>query len=361
MAKTGPQKYPGANTSAWYQGRYPGDSMESNVGVIHTTEGTTLPTYGGGASAPNFTAVPDIPNKRLKWYQHFDFDVSSRALVNKAGGVETNTLNAVQVELVGTCDPARRTSWNGLRAGTGYLFWPDAPDWALRELAKFVAWAYAAHGVKLRSAVTFKAYPGSYGATATRLTPAAWTQYYGWCGHQHVPENDHGDPGDLDVPRVLEYARSIVSPPTTPAPAPSTGARMLYTSVARTAADLTVASGASAQIYFDTEYVDEPGDHGTGGKTVLAGPNTYSGTLSLGFDAPLLAGVSVRMVRQKSGSPDSGEPETDLAAGPVKHSVPVTGHVASGWSLVAEVTNESGYPVTLEWAGLRLHSQASTF
>ena len=213
MAKTGPQRYPGASTAYWYQDDYGGTAMESNVGVIHTTEGTSLPSYGGGASAPNFTALPDIPNRRLRWYQHFDFDVSSRALMNRAGGVQTNTANAVQVELVGTCDPKHRTSWNGKQAGRDYLYWPDAPDWALAELGRFVRWAHDAHGVRLASTVTWKAHPSSYGANGVRLTGAQWNAYYGWLGHQHVPENDHGDPGDLDFARVLAHARGTDDAP----------------------------------------------------------------------------------------------------------------------------------------------------
>ncbi|MBQ1166320.1 hypothetical protein KBZ21_50880, partial [Streptomyces sp. A73] len=60
MAKTGPQKYPGASTAYWYQTRYGGNSMETNVIVWHSTEGTSLPSYGGGGSAPNLTAKPDF-------------------------------------------------------------------------------------------------------------------------------------------------------------------------------------------------------------------------------------------------------------------------------------------------------------
>lgn len=218
MAKTGPQKYPGASTAYWWQQTWGGSAMESNVGVIHTTEGRTVPNYGGGASAPNFTALPDIPNKRLRWYQHFDFDVSSRALVNKAGGVDTNTANAVQIELVGTCDERKAETWDGKRAGVDYIFWPEAPDWALAELARFVKWAHDEHGIQLRSTVTWKPYNkgqvgGSYGANGVRLTGAQWNAYYGWLGHQHVPENDHGDPGDLDFARVLAHATGIQPAP----------------------------------------------------------------------------------------------------------------------------------------------------
>ncbi|WP_372344760.1 hypothetical protein [Streptomyces sp. KL116D] len=213
MAKTGPQKYPGASTTAWYGTRYPGSAMETNVIVWHSTEGTGLPTYSGGAEAPNFTAAPDFANKRIKWFQHFDFDVSARALVNKAGGVETNTLNACQVEIVGTCDPATHAKWK--KAGYSHLYTPELPDWAIRDLAAFAKWANASHGVPLTSGVTFKAYPSSYGNSSVRMGNASWNNFKGHCGHQHVPENDHGDPGALPMAAILAAAKGGT---TTPAP-----------------------------------------------------------------------------------------------------------------------------------------------
>lgn len=211
MTKTGPQKYPGASLTYWWQNAFPGNPMESNVGVLHTTEGRTVPDYRSGRDAPNFTALPDIPNKRLRWFQHFDFDTSSRALMNLSGGVETNTANTVQVELIGTCDERNAVTWDGKRAGVDYIFWPDAPDWLLAELAQFVRWAHDQHGIRLESTVTWKPYKkgqvgGSYGANGVRLSGSQWGAYYGWLGHQHVPENDHGDPGNLNFARVLAHA-----------------------------------------------------------------------------------------------------------------------------------------------------------
>ncbi|MFF0588388.1 hypothetical protein ACFYWD_20725 [Streptomyces sp. NPDC003781] len=210
MAKTGPQRYPGASTAYWHQSRYGGTAMESNVIVWHTTEGTSLPSYGGGASAPNFTAKPDFTAKRLVWYQHFDFDVSSRALVNKSGGVETNTLNVCQVEIVGTCDPATHKKWGS----TPHLYTPELPDWAVRDLAAFAKWAHDHHGVPLTSGVTFKAYPSSYGASSVRMSASKWSSYRGHCGHQHVPENDHGDPGLLPMAAILARAAGKTTTPT---------------------------------------------------------------------------------------------------------------------------------------------------
>lgn len=207
MSRTGPQRYPGASTAYWYGNRYTGAAMEVNVAVWHTTEGTSVPTYGGGAAAPTLTANPDFAAKRLRWCQHFDIDQSARALVDRAGGITTNRNNAVQIELVGTCDPATHKKW--LAAGQQHIFWPEAPDWALREVAKFVRWLYDQHKVPMRSTVTWRAYPGSYGTGASqRLSSSAFNQYTGHLGHQHVPEgNDHGDPGDIDMAKILAYAK----------------------------------------------------------------------------------------------------------------------------------------------------------
>ncbi|WP_241827001.1 hypothetical protein [Streptomyces graminilatus] len=201
--KTGPQRYPGASLAAWYQDTFGGDAMEVNVVVLHTTEGRALPDYGGGGSAPNLTAVPDLAAKKLRWFQHFDIETSSRALVNKPGGVATNTLNVCQVELVGTCDPVTHREW-----GTKpHIFWPEAPDWALAELVVFLRWMNAQHGVPLAGPKAWPAYPSSYGATDSRFTFAEWNAFAGVCGHMHVPENDHGDPGALDFNRLLALAK----------------------------------------------------------------------------------------------------------------------------------------------------------
>lgn len=207
MTRTGPQRYPGADQTSRYQDAYPGDAMEVNVVVLHTTEGRTLPDYGGGSDAPNLTAVPDFGAQKLRWFQHFDIDVSSRALVNLAGGVETNTLNVCQVELVGTCDPATHTRWGA----APHIYWPQAPDWALAEVAKFLAWMHDQHGVPLSGPASWPAYPASYGATAARMTGTAWTAFAGVCGHLHVPENLHGDPGAINFARLITLAKNATT------------------------------------------------------------------------------------------------------------------------------------------------------
>lgn len=193
----------------WFQDNYPGSAMTPNAGVLHTTEGADWPSYAGGATAPNYTAKPNFGRKRLDWRVHFPDERSSRALRNEAGGVETNTLNVVQVELVGTCDPRTHADWT--RKGIQHIYWPEAPDWALRDLAAFIVDMNERHGVKVQFASKFLAYPSSYGSSGgQRFTFAQWRNFYGWCGHQHVPENLHGDPGALDVAKLERFCNELL-------------------------------------------------------------------------------------------------------------------------------------------------------
>ncbi|NED75418.1 hypothetical protein G3I51_24450 [Streptomyces sp. SID9944] len=220
---TGPQKYPGASTAHWWQTKWGGDLMEVNTAVLHTTEGIGVTDYDGGSMAPNLTAVANFTKKRLDWFQHFDIDRSSRALQNLAGGVQTNTLNVVQVEFDGTCDYSKRERWGTRVAGRDYIYWGAPPDWALRDMAEFLRWLNANHGVPLIGPSTWLAYgpdsrrpgvvPASYGASPARMSFSQWEDFRGICGHQHVPENSHGDPGSLPFAQVIALAKGTTSTP----------------------------------------------------------------------------------------------------------------------------------------------------
>lgn len=210
--------YPPANrATAWYQDDYPGATMKVTRVVIHTTEGRTLPGYQGGATAPTYTAVPDFANQRLKWYAHFPDEKSSRALKNLAGGVETNTHGALQVELVGTCDPAAHKAWGK----APHIYWATPPAWAIRDLADFAAWVSKTHGVPLTSpGATWTAYPESYGAGGQRFSGTRWNTFSGFCGHQHVPENTHGDPGAFPWGLVQTRAKALLASKVPPGATP---------------------------------------------------------------------------------------------------------------------------------------------
>lgn len=219
------QTYPGVNTTTqWFAKRFRGSAMDANCGCLHTTESINWPGYGGGATAPNMTSRPDFSKKRLIHRQHFPVDMSSRALRNLAGGVETNTLNVFQWELIGSCDPKHRKTWKSgsttYKAGVHYIYWPEAPDWALRELAKVLLWLEREHKIPAKTPIKgrWTPYPKSYGPGGQRFSNSRWRGMYGWCGHQHVPENTHGDPGALDFPRVLAWVRSLKTRPVAPTP-----------------------------------------------------------------------------------------------------------------------------------------------
>lgn len=223
MAGSGPQMYPGANLSMWYADKYPGAVQEVNTVVLHTTEGMTPYDYGAGAEAPNVTIRPNIASQTVTVYQHFRIDQSARALVDKAGGVATNRNNTHQIELVGTCDNAKTGTWSGTRAGVGYIHWPTAPLWALRGLATYLRWLNVNHNIPLVSTTRpWLAYgvdprragitPASYGDSPARMSYAEWNGFRGICGHMHVPENDHGDPGNLDINTLLMLAKGQAAP-----------------------------------------------------------------------------------------------------------------------------------------------------
>jgi hypothetical protein len=162
--------------------------------VIHTTETTGLPGYDEGNSAPHLTYRPS----NRSWTQHTDFDVAARALRNLSGGVETNRANALQVEIV--CYSAKAIAdQQALRLWVG-----DLTDHHLYDIRKFLEWCFAEFGVKdawpEKQAFSF----AQANATGFRMTSNAWTTFNAVCGHQHVPENTHWDPGALDWSALID-------------------------------------------------------------------------------------------------------------------------------------------------------------
>ena len=142
--------------------------------VWHTTEGSSLPTYAG--SNPHFTL--NARNGTL--YQHQSVSGASRTLRNDTGGVETNRQGAIQVEVIG--------------------FASQSPNWSdgeYAELAELARWIEARCGVARRCDVAFV-------AGRAEMSASKWQGYSGHCGHQHIPENDHWDPGAMKIAKVLD-------------------------------------------------------------------------------------------------------------------------------------------------------------
>jgi hypothetical protein len=185
------------------------------VGCLHTTEsppGKYRPSdhdYGGfgHTNYPHFTAdVQVVGGKRtfICW-QHISIREAAKALKNRAGGVETNREGVIQIEVVGSATHD----------------FTDDPV-MVEGLKRLMRWIESQTDIPRESTVTFKAYPGSYGINnGVRLGNRAWGFYAGWLGHQHVPENEHGDPGPIAIKLLLEVTKPAVKPAPVPAPAPA--------------------------------------------------------------------------------------------------------------------------------------------
>ena len=159
--------------------------------VVHTTEGGTIAgaeqTFAVRRMWPHFCADPTTRTLR----QYVPLSRAGRTLKNLAGGAETNRLACVQIELVGFADRI------------GELWTADACEWLGGEFADLFhelgiwpgstprAWVDATDGFVARS------------DAPQRMTAAEWSAFNGVCGHQHVPENDHYDPGRWNVAAFL--------------------------------------------------------------------------------------------------------------------------------------------------------------
>ena len=193
-----------------------GSQATPRMVLLHTTEGMGWPSYGGGSSAPHATIRP-IPGEGIEVREHIPFTQFAKALQNRPGGVQTNTSGVLQFELMGTCDE---------RAASRAYYWPKADDAVLRALADYLRPIMATYGIPHTSDVTWKSYnrgqaPSSYGlSNGVRMSFEKWMTFRGICGHEHAPENDHGDPGDFPISTLLRHLSGASA--ATPAKAPST-------------------------------------------------------------------------------------------------------------------------------------------
>jgi hypothetical protein len=187
-AVAAPLWYPPAIRQSW---GVDGGSILAGYGrraTLHTTETTGFPAYSNGQTAPHNTV--GLVGSRVEWRQHIPYNRAGRALRNPAGGVETNRTGTVQVEII----------WYAGRIR-------DLPAQLYDALAEWARWLEAEQGIPRECHVRFLPYPDSYGASPGRLGPTAWNALVGYHGHSNVPENDHGDPGAIDIARILRAAQ----------------------------------------------------------------------------------------------------------------------------------------------------------
>lgn len=154
-------------------------------GVLHTTEGTSyagaLASYKRNRSAPHFT----VAGGRV--WQHIPLIQAARAMQNLSGGVETNRWSAIQIEVVA---------------------YAANPVWLPETIeATRLLMAWCEKQVNIRpSAPRFLSNKDGFIArldAPQRMGKNAWKSWDGWCGHQHVPENTHWDPGACPITALL--------------------------------------------------------------------------------------------------------------------------------------------------------------
>jgi hypothetical protein len=183
----------------WVQGNSAGPhEAPVEMLLLHTTEGESIKgacsAYRLNNSWPHLT-IDCMFGHDYTRCGHLDLEVAARSLRNLAGGVETNREGVIQIEVVGFAAHPEDIDWWWLGVNVvGPL---------CREM-----------GIPISSSVPWVAYPASYGLTAPqRLSGAAWTFYRGILGHQHAPENLHGDPGRIPIAALLEAASGDTAPP----------------------------------------------------------------------------------------------------------------------------------------------------
>lgn len=75
---------------------------------------------------------------------------------------------------------------------------PNFDQKYLDGIKSLLRWIETVNGVPRRAA-SFLAYPASAGDSAVRFSSNQWLAFSGTCGHQHVVDNDHGDPGNINI------------------------------------------------------------------------------------------------------------------------------------------------------------------
>lgn len=206
---------PSITVNATIQNYYSTPQPEADIVVIHTTEGMGWPTYNGGGSAPHDTIRP-LPGVGIQVRKHIAYNRFGKALMNLPGGVETNRRGALQFELIGTCDPKHKGK-------SEWFYWPDADDVVLEALADYLKPIMDLYKIPAK-APKFLPYPSSYGnKSGQRLSGQEWLSFHGIVGHQHVPENTHGDPGNFPIDKLMKFmGGSVVKAPVkAPAKAPA--------------------------------------------------------------------------------------------------------------------------------------------
>lgn len=189
---------------------------------VHTTQGWAIEhavsTYRQRDGWPNFTVDPWARRKA----QHYPFGIAtSRGFRASTDGWSANRWNCQQVEIVGWANGAPELSASDRRyliGQAGYTdatltmaskpasLWPDEVlEWLAREVFAPILWF---GGIPATTPVPWPA--------QRRLTRQEWIDAAGIVGHAHCPDQDHTDPGGLNVYRILQLIAGTPAPPPPP-------------------------------------------------------------------------------------------------------------------------------------------------
>lgn len=146
-------------------------------GVLHITagHGDPTPTLDAKRAWSGFAVLEDGTK-----IQYISMAEGDRSLIHSEG-TPTNGAHAKQIEIAcPTLDAVRNL--------------PAAQVKSLKEIMRFIE---ENGSVERACNVSF--------AKPVRLTNAAWLAIQGWVGHCHVPQNDHPDPGPIDIQELLAH------------------------------------------------------------------------------------------------------------------------------------------------------------
>jgi peptidoglycan hydrolase-like protein with peptidoglycan-binding domain len=177
--------------------------------VLHSTEGASYPSYAPPGGPPHFTIHPWARTFR----QHIPLSTGARALKAPITSRAINSNGTVQIEIVGSCVDGRTPNVTDLAGDPG----------AFDYLARVIDAILRETGIPAATSVNWYHYPESYGAGRGQRLPygSAWLSHRGIIGHQHVPDNTHGDPGDFPIGELLARLDGVqVTPVDNPVPLP---------------------------------------------------------------------------------------------------------------------------------------------